>query len=116
MKSQSSVTWNTRSRKYNMHYIPGVSFDVPPSSRGKTDKESLLRNRYINQFPHPGSWELFYIRRKPTGEVVYQFKSHNTYEIHSINFSNTGDGDKLISVMLGEKLPDYEDVYINMSD
>ena len=99
-----------------MHYIPGVAFDVPETLRGQVDPKSLVRNRYIKMFPHSGRWELFHINRSPGGEIKYLFRSRDTYETHEVKFKSTSDGDRLISVMLGEELPNYEDVYINMSD
>lgn len=98
-----------------MHYIPGVSFDVSAVVRGATDPRTLAKNRVAGQFPNSGTWELYHIARR-SNKVVYTFKSRDTGSTHAINFKNTSEGDSLISTLLGEDLPDYDDVYINMSD
>ena len=99
-----------------MHYIIGERFVVTGVIRGSADPKILAKNRLMGQFPEPGEHELYYIRRKPEGDVEYTFVNLNTRNKHVINFKSTKEADKLLSTIIGEDLPDYEAIYIDLTD
>ena len=99
-----------------MHYIIGTSFDVHPQIRGTADRAALEKNRVAKRFPEPGAYELYYIRRNREGLVEYTFLNRTTNTKHLLEFKTTAEADMLISVLLGESLPDYSKNYQEMTD
>ena len=99
-----------------MHYILGTTFNVSAQMRGVTDKGTLEKNRYSRYFPVPGSYEVYYIRKTRDGMMEYTFYNRSTGDKTVHEFKSTSDADKILSVMIGEHLPDYTKNYEEMSD
>jgi len=99
-----------------MHYIIGTTFDVHTPIRGTADRSALEKNRYAKQFPEPGAYEIYYIRRTKDNLVEYTFYNTTTGNRHKKEFNSTGEADRIISVLTGEKLPNYSQNYEEMSD
>jgi len=99
-----------------MHYIIGTTFDVHSPIRGTADPAALEKNRYAKYFPEPGAYELYYIRRTKNNSIEYTFYNRTTGNKHKREFKNSGEADRIVSVMLGETLPNYSQNYEEMSD
>lgn len=106
-----------------MHYIIGeVDIQVRLPQRGKTDPTSLMYNRYVGLFEGKlGTYCLYYISPvraggKFTGKVEYTFANDQTKEQVKLQFESTEEADRCIAALKGETLPNYADVYENLSD
>jgi len=82
-----------------MHYIVGTSFSITPkinlSNKDKRFKIGII-------------YKLFNIIKKEE-KYFYKFLGSDR-SIIECNFNNCREGDKFISILRGEKLPDYEKV------
>ena len=80
-----------------MHYIVGTCFSITPKiNLSNKDKRFKVGTAY----------KLVFINKKED-KVVYKFLGSDNSVIEA-NFNNCRDGDKFISVVRNEKLPEYD--------
>lgn len=111
-----------------MHYIPGVTITVTGRSTGKIQPgmtSTQIRNmsssrgtifkKQREQLKPNIPYTLVRVHKNEQDKICYVFTSPGEPRT-TLEFDNLGQGDRFISEIIGESLPDYSDSLTDRTD